>query len=218
LSFSAIWTRRLKYMLSPQLDLYARLAENLFLVYEEDNPGAASFSVLDYGCGCGFGALQFKSTLEDETVIGLDSDLDAVEFARETIGCVLEIRHADALASDGDELRRRWVKLKEDDGPFGAVLLIEVVEHLSQVSQRSLVEELKSAIEDQGVLVLSTPNKRSQYRKHGGHVGMHDPASLRDLLAPHFEDVAFEDYLGEALPDDTSVSPLVAVCRRPRRA
>jgi 2-polyprenyl-3-methyl-5-hydroxy-6-metoxy-1,4-benzoquinol methylase len=213
MSFSAIWTRRLKYMLSPQFDLYKRLADSIF---GDRSPNDPPLKTLDYGCGTGFGAIQFQSILEDK-VVGVDSDLDVTEFASEVFGSLVSIAQADALADNGDPLRAAWEKLVKSEESFDVVLLIEVIEHLENYSQSSLIEELRVAVENEnGMLVLSTPNKRSQFRKHEGHIGVHDPASMRALVAPYFADVAIEDYLGEPVADDTTVSPLVAVCRGPR--
>jgi 2-polyprenyl-3-methyl-5-hydroxy-6-metoxy-1,4-benzoquinol methylase len=209
MSFSAIWHRRLKYMLTPQFDLYAQIAQR----FCGTQGGFFSRTVLDYGCGLGFGSVRLSTG--GSVVLGIDRDREAIAFAHEVLGGVVVFAMGDAIGGGMD--LDVWRSIKAQERQFGLVTVIEVIEHLDPRSQGALVAELSSVVIDHGILVLSTPNKRSHFRKHDGHIGMHDPASLRDLLAPHFEDVAFEDYLGEALPDDTSVSPLVAVCRRPRR-
>jgi 2-polyprenyl-3-methyl-5-hydroxy-6-metoxy-1,4-benzoquinol methylase len=208
MSFSSIWHRRLRYMLTPQFDLYARIAHQFC-----SNQGKFfSTNVLDYGCGLGFGAVRLST--DGTSVLGLDCDPEAVAFAHEVLGGVVDFGLANAIG--GSAQLDTWRSIKGQGRRFGLVTLIEVVEHLDPRSQGALLEELASVVFPTGLLILSTPNKRSQWRKHAGHVGMHDPASLRALLSPHFEDVRFEDYLGEPLTDDTTVSPLVAVCRRPK--
>lgn len=215
MSFSAIWTRRLKYMLTPQFDLYKRIGEQ----YGDD-------LILDYGCGIGFGTLQLRrddllSGYEPcdfipHKVFGVDCDEDAIEFAREVGGQFATFSCADALGIDTS----LWTEFKKNaigaDGSFDLVTLIEVVEHMSKESQEILVGALADTMHPGSTLILSTPNKHSQWRKHSGHIGVHDPASLRALLSPHFADVALEDYLGEPVADDTTVSPLVAVARNPK--
>lgn len=216
MSFSAIWHRRLKYMLTPQFDLYKRIGERFCT---PKGLGLMGPTVLDYGCGTGFGTIQLRYG-EVPDVWGVDCDGDAIEFAQSVIGNFAQFRCADVLmGGTKGALGTEWtnVAIATNAEGFHVVTLIEVIEHMEKNRQEELIETLSAYVNDEGVLILSTPNKRSQFRKHAGHVGMHDPGSLFVLLFKHFADVSFEDYLGEALPDDTSVSPLVAVCRRPRR-
>lgn len=212
---SIIW-RRLRYMLTPQFDLYKRIGDR----FAGDNIQAGA-AILDYGCGTGFGTLQLCRSDElsgyeacdyiPHRIYGVDKDQDAVEFAADVLGHVATFVQADAFHCGGP-----WADLKKQVGSLSLVTVIEVIEHMTKKYQEDLVDELSDVTDPRGTLILSTPNKRSQFRKHGGHLGMHDPASLRALLSPHFADVALEDYLGEPVPDDTTVSPLVAICRGPR--
>lgn len=206
MSFSAIWTRRLKYMLTPQWDLYARISDRI----PEATWGVVN--VLDYGCGIGFGALRLAKG--GRCVTGVDKDLEAIEFAREIAGGVVFFCGCDATTEIVDDFVERTGSVP--NRTFHVITVIEVVEHMERDAQALLAEKMSAVLTEDGTFFLSTPNKRSQFRKHEGHIGVHDPASLRALLEPRFSSVALEDYLGEPVPDDTTVSPLVAVCRGPK--
>lgn len=217
MSFSEIWHRRLRYMLSPQLDLYDRIGERFcrtqpgpelpfgYVRVRDPQP-----SVLDYGCGLGFGMLRLAHGQAPD-VTGVDSDPSAIELARSVLGTVLRFEVADALRPDGawERIRARRYKV---------LTAIEVIEHVPINIQSDLISALAEVVTDDGLAVFSTPNSRSQFRKHAGHVGVHDPVSLHALLLERFEVVTLEDFMGRDVDYDTVVSPIVAVCSTPIRS
>jgi len=217
-SFSEIWHRRLRYMLSPQLDLYDRIGREFCapLPARELPPGYVQVrsqpSVLDYGCGLGFGMLRLaQGSVPD--VIGVDTDHSAIEFARSVLGNLFEFYEADALAVRNDD---QWIRIKS--WGFNVIAMIEVIEHISIVDQEKLIREVSSSLLPGGTMVVSTPNMHAQFRKHEGHIGMHCPSSLVDLMRTSFDgSVQIQDFMGEEIAFDSTVSPLVAVCREPRR-
>lgn len=76
--FTPVWFHRLRYMLTPQLDLYQNIRKYI----------GSGKRVLDFGCGNGFGTIQLLPGI----VKGTDVDEGAIEFARSTLGHLAEFR------------------------------------------------------------------------------------------------------------------------------
>jgi 2-polyprenyl-3-methyl-5-hydroxy-6-metoxy-1,4-benzoquinol methylase len=192
-TFSPVWYHRLKYFLTPQLDLYKNIAD----LYACQAP-----YILDYGCGTGFGTIQFTSCFS--TVFGVDSDLDVVNFARETIGHVVEFRHQDwCLDSPGGNAVQ-----------YEMITCIEVIEHV--IRPEALVRAFVNNVASGGVLVLSTLNHTAAYRKNNAHVSKYTIRSFREFLEPMMPGVEITDFqLKRRLADSSSVTPMVAIWKKP---
>jgi O-antigen biosynthesis protein len=143
-------------------------------------PLVAGQRVLDLGSGEGFGSAVLASTAA--SVVGVDVDERAVEHATLNHGRPgLEFRAGSALdlAFLGDER-------------FDAVVAFEVVEHVAE--PEALLEQARAVLAPGGLLVLSTPDRRT-YRKGGEapdpyHERELSEAELRDLLGARFGNVA----------------------------
>ena len=131
--------------------------------------------VLDLGCRSGALTRHF---LEDNSVVGLDVDANALEKA----------------AALGIEPVRANVEetLPFDDGSFDAVVAGELLEHLQFPD--ALVAEIRRVLRPGGVLAGSVPNAfrvQSRLRYLRGkppeddptHLRMFSPAAVRELLA-----------------------------------
>lgn len=73
-------------------------------------------------------------------------------------------------------------RLEDVSGPLDAILLLEVVEHLTPPAAEDLLRDLAARLEPGGVLVVSTPNTH------------HPPAYLRD--ATHVTPWAYDELGG----------------------
>ena len=187
MKFDEVLYHRMKYFLSPQLDLYGHVANRCR--YQ---------TILDYGCGWGFGLMQFD--LRCQNVTGVDCDVHAIEFARRVIGGTgvkFEIADWTEGRAPGDD--RRW----------HAVLCIEVIEHVDDPAL--LLSELRSRVMSGGCVIISTLNHNSQYRKNDCHVGRFTVGTFRTAVEKYFPDAQILDYqLSEELDDDSTVTPVVA--------
>lgn len=105
-SFTPVWFHRLRYMLTPQLDLYKNIARTY-------GPG----EVLDMGCGNGFGTIQLLPSV----VHGVDIDKNAIEFARSTLG---HLAHFDVSRPE-----KMW------RSGYDLITCIEVIEHVDNVDK-----------------------------------------------------------------------------------
>jgi 2-polyprenyl-3-methyl-5-hydroxy-6-metoxy-1,4-benzoquinol methylase len=151
--------------------------------------------VLDVGCGPG-------------TMIG------SLAGERESVGTDLSTRQVDyAQATYGTDRCRFYARtpagLPEDEGPFDAVTLVELIEHLDPVVVEATIDEALERLRPGGKLILTTPNFRSAWPLIEAainrvsevtydfqHINKFHRARLADLLRSHgLESVRVEPYL-----------------------
>ncbi len=102
--------------------------------------------VLDLGSGEGFGAAILAESASH--VVGVDVDELTVEHSRlNYAGPNLEFELGTAVALSAFE-----------DGAFGAVVAFEIIEHVRE--QEQMLAEIARVIADDGIVVISTPNRR----------------------------------------------------------
>ncbi len=98
--------------------------------------------VADLGCGTGYGSV-YLSKIGCE-VVGVDKNLEAVEYAKKHYGKWARF------------LKRDIEKLSLKDKEFDVVCSFEVIEHLNNV--KAFVKEAKRILKRGGFFILSTPN------------------------------------------------------------
>ena len=103
--------------------------------------------VLDLGSGEGFGASILAEGVDTE-VIGIDIDERTVEHAQLNWAGP-RISFSVGNAQDLSEF---------EDGSFGAVVAFEVIEHVTE--QEQVLAEVARVLADDGVLIISTPDRR----------------------------------------------------------
>lgn len=113
---------------------------------------AAGRSVLDAGCGTGYGAASLADRAR--SVIGVDVAGEAIEYARRSYArpnlCFLQ---ASATA------------LPFSDGAFELVVAYELIEHLRDWEQ--LLAEMRRVLAPAGECLISTPNRRYYAESRG---------------------------------------------------
>jgi len=136
---------------------------------------AAGKSVLDFGCGTGYGAALMAETAKQVT--GLDIDAAALEWARASHrNPRLQFqRHADLGAT-------------LPDASFDLVTCFEMIEHVDHATQKATVASIARLLREDGVLAISTPNPAvtALYGANPYHIREMNEAEFRDLLSPHF--------------------------------
>ena len=180
---SVIWNR-LKYVLSPQFDIYEQVAK------------VVRGRVADVGCGAGFGTHLLTS--KSREVVGYESDNDALMFAEK----VFPLKNLTFLHGD--------VQRGISDVSYDFIVMIDVIEHL-KYDKKALVG-VKKMLAKNGQLILSTPNRLSRYRKSDNHVREYAPKELEGLLKKVFVDVSMRNHRLEPLASQYQ-NPLLAVCR-----
>ncbi len=132
--------------------------------------------VLDAACGEGYGSAMLSVVAAD--VVGIDLDETAVAHARSRYAALPRLRYECGDATT----------LPFADGSFDLVVSFETLEHLA--AQEELLQGFARVLTDDGVLVISSPDKRT-YSELAGfrnefHVRELYRQELLALLRPHF--------------------------------
>ena len=144
--------------------------------YAFAGPLAAGKRVLDAACGEGYGAALLARVAHE--VVAVDIDAATVEHARTRYAQTPRLRfdRGDAVA------------LGYADRPFDLIVSFETLEHLA--AQEALVAGFARVLADDGVLVISCPDKRTYSDLAGFRNEFHVRELYREellaLLAPHF--------------------------------
>lgn len=179
-----LWSR-LRYVLSPQFDIYEKVAE------------IVSGNVLDIGCGTGFGT--HLLTRQADNVLGVDVDESAVNFARKAFSNhKIKFHSLDISASFAHE-----------SNPYDFITMIDVIEHIR--NDREVVHNCTKLLKSGGKLICSTPNRLSRYRKSEYHVREYSPKELEGLLLYQFPYVDIVDHKLEPIKSEYE-NPIIAIC------
>jgi len=124
--------------------------------------------VLDLGSGEGFGAAILADAAEH--VVGIDVDERTVEHSRlNYAGANIEFHQGTALDLSAFA-----------DGSFGAVVAFEIIEHVRE--QEQVLAEVARVLAPEGILVISTPDRRLY--SEASH--QHNPFHARELALEEF--------------------------------
>jgi SAM-dependent methyltransferase len=143
-------------------------------------------SVLDVGCGTGYGSGVLAEVGRE--VLALDISVDAIAFARRNYSRP----NLEFIVSDCHEM-----PLGSEN--FDAVVCFEVVEHLAK--QDKLLQEIRRVLRATGVLVISTPNRvyYTEERKENNpfHVREFDFEEFSKFLKNQFAyvEMAFQNHV-----------------------
>jgi 2-polyprenyl-3-methyl-5-hydroxy-6-metoxy-1,4-benzoquinol methylase len=124
-----------------------RMAVNYWRLISDAIPPDKSARILDIGCGFGF-ALRALRNAGYSNIVGIDTSPQQVERALKA-GFEVEVVTDSA----------KW--LRECGEDFDAVILFDVLEHVRTEEQIALLSAVRSALKQNGVLILQVPNANS---------------------------------------------------------
>jgi 2-polyprenyl-3-methyl-5-hydroxy-6-metoxy-1,4-benzoquinol methylase len=149
--------------------------------YLQARPLAAGKSVLDVGCGEGFGTQTLAEVARE--VVGVDYSADAVAFCRSRWSKPnLRFEVVDFTRPGAFEER------------FDVVLCSQVLEHIAD--EPPFLAGLRARLADGGTLMLTTPNKLVSFSENPYHLREYTPAELRALLGRTFSHVELAGIAG----------------------
>lgn len=184
---SGVLWRRLRYFLTPQLDLYKHIAKRV------------SGDAIEIGFGTGFGTLQYAHRCQ--SVVAIEPDETSVEFARDC----LPLANVEWLVGDVTE------RLPEKH--FDFAIMIEVLEHIPDYE--AALNVLKACLKDYGTAIISGPNANASLRKNDKHEREWTAKEFSDTLKEYFSEVVLYDYrMAEVQDENSTITPLVAVCKK----
>ena len=135
-------------------------------------------SVLDAGCGLGLGSVMLSKF--SRSVTGVDVDGELISYCRKAYG-----EHGNLNFEIGDLKDRSSMK-----GCFDSIVCMDVIEHFSKEDGAAVVESMANVLTKRGMLIIGTPNVRSQEfasaRRKSTHLFEYDYAAFRELLSGHF--------------------------------
>lgn len=140
--------------------------------------------VLDAACGSGYGT---KILAEDASeVTGIDISAEAVAYAEK------EYKQSNTRYLVGSV-----EKMPFADQSFDVIISFETIEHIDEIAQDSFLSEIKRVIKNDGILIISTPNKKKFTDERGGkhseyHVKEFYVEEFRKFLARKFDYVIFQ--------------------------
>jgi SAM-dependent methyltransferase len=130
---------------------------------------ASSRRVLDAACGAGYGTALLAGAAS--RAVGVDLDEATISYARSRFeGCEFVVGDVAALPFEA--------------GTFDLVVSFETIEHVSHPERA--IEELTRVLADDGVLMMSTPNKHRYLVENEFHRREFFHEEFVDLLSAHF--------------------------------
>jgi SAM-dependent methyltransferase len=144
--------------------------------YEFARPLCARRSVLDAGCGVGYGSAYLAETAQ--RVVGLDLSEEAIAYARRRYGGPnVEFVVGDLLA------------LPQGPDTFDVVCAFETIEHL--IDPERFVAEARRVLKPDGILVASTPRAAATTERPDNpfHEREFSRLDFERLFRPHFGSV-----------------------------
>ena len=191
---SEILWRRLRYMLTPQLDLYRHIGPHL-----------GGKRVLEVGFGTGVGTLQLVPYARCVTAI--ESSLGAVDFATTTfpaqanweIGDIRDWRNGERGNVNADL--------------FDAVVMVEVLEHIPD--WKLALQNIYNLLGSGGELFMTARNANADLRRNDLHEREWTARQLKAALREFFPSVTLWDYtLTKDQDDTTHCTPLIARAKK----
>ncbi|MEI4768846.1 glycosyltransferase [Psychrobacillus sp. FJAT-51614] len=138
--------------------------------------------VLDAACGEGYGSNILAG--QAQKVYGMDIDKESIDHAAQKY-----------IKSNLQFLEGSIDKLPFEESTIDIIISFETIEHVDEVIQKSFLKEIKRVLKEDGLLIMSTPNKKiySDYRNYQNpfHVKEFYKEEFYDFLIPFFKYVEF---------------------------
>ncbi|MEQ1836495.1 MAG: methyltransferase domain-containing protein [Candidatus Nitrotoga sp.] len=156
-------------------------------------------TVLDVACGEGYGAAMVSETAH--TVVGVDLSVDVIQHAKNNYRHHANLQFITASCEC----------LPFPDASFDFAISFETIEHIEQ--QKEFISELKRVLRPDGILILSSPNKRLYSDAHDYHNEFH----VRELYRNELDELLHETFphifwLGQKLLFHSAIWPESQAC------
>ncbi len=156
-------------------------------------------TVLDVACGEGYGAAMVAETAYK--VVGVDLSADVIQHAKNNYGHHTNLQFVTASCEC----------LPFSDASFDFAISFETIEHIEQ--QKEFIAELARVLRPDGILILSSPNKRLYSDAHDYHNEFH----VRELYRNELEELLHVTFphifwLGQKLLFHSAIWPENQAC------
>ena len=156
-------------------------------------------TVLDVACGEGYGAAMVAETAYK--VVGVDLSADVIQHAKNNYRHHANLQFVTASCEC----------LPFSDASFDFAISFETIEHIEK--QKEFISELMRVLRPDGILILSSPNKRLYSDAHDYHNEFH----VRELYRNELEELLHETFphifwLGQKLLFHSAIWPENQAC------
>jgi len=128
--------------------------------------------VIDIACGSGYGSF-ILAKAGAEKVIGADVDAKAVDNANKKY----KNNNIKFVVDDAENI-------KQDDNAFDILVSFETIEHLQNPNK--FLSEAKRVVKQDGLAIISTPNKKVSKEKNPFHIKEFDYSEFKDIIKKYF--------------------------------
>lgn len=136
---------------------------------------ASGLTVLDAGCGTGYGS-EIIAAAGARRVVGVDISEEAIDYARSS-----SLHAASEFQVGGLH------DLPFEDASFDLAVCFEVIEHVEE--QPRAIAQLRRVLKPSGVLAISSPNRDVYPPGNPHHLHEFVPEELKQVLAEEFTNV-----------------------------
>jgi len=137
-------------------------------------------SILELGCGEGFGTLLLAE--EGHRVTAVDFDEEAVAHAKASIP-----------NQNVQFIQSSFFTFQPQEASFDAVVSLDVIEHIDASEEDKFLELIYKALKPGGVAIIGTPNiTASAYaskQSEIGHINLFSQERLHQLMSKYFQNV-----------------------------
>ena len=139
---------------------------------------AGGMSVLDFGCGTGYGTALLGEVAE--SVVGMDIAAAAIKWAKETH------RNPKLRFEERADLGRVFPQAS-----FDLVTCFEMIEHVDHETQLEVIRSISALLKPGGKLIISTPDPQvtASYDENPYHIREMTESEFLELLREGFEHV-----------------------------
>ena len=140
--------------------------------------------VLDAACGSGYGSWEMSTVAQKVT--GVDICEESIEYAKEKY-----------VADNLEYVVGSIANLPFQNEQFDVVVSFETIEHVDEVTQNLFLKEIRRVLKKDGLLIMSTPNKKTFTDMQSGrssefHVKEFYEEDFRVFLSEYFSNVCFK--------------------------
>jgi len=143
--------------------------------------------VLDAGCGTGYGSLMLAQSAEKVT--GIDISDEAIEWCQNHYGTQHNLNY----------IQSSLAGLPFPNDTFDCIVCFEVIEHVDKETQIVFLKEAKRVLKQNGVLIVSTPNK-AIYTDSSGY---HNPFHISEFYPDEFREYLNKEFVAVNVYDQT---------------
>lgn len=145
-------------------------------------------SVLDVGCGAGYGTYFLSN--HAKKVIGIDISKEAIEYCNRTY-----------TAENLNFVQTFGRSFPFEEASFDTCISLQVIEHINPREVKHWLSEIKKVMKNKGTLIVSTPNKKLrllpfQRPWNTNHQKEYDFIEFRKLLQSSFGNVKIKGLYG----------------------